>query len=93
MVQYWRGRLSLNSPLLMLCPVEHRFRDPRRVPHPLRRWGRSDTLLLLHGNPSWSFLKLYRNITVAPRNNFRRVALDSPGYGLSYAPAACGWER
>lgn len=45
--------------------------------------GRGDTLLLLHGNPSWSFL--YRKIIAGLKDDFRCVALDFPGYGLSQA--------
>jgi len=45
--------------------------------------GTGDALLLLHGNPSWSFL--YRKIIAALRGDFRCVALDFPGYGLSDA--------
>ena len=45
--------------------------------------GTCDALLLLHGNPSWSFL--YRKIIAALRGDFRCVALDFPGYGLSDA--------
>ena len=45
--------------------------------------GSGPTLLLLHGNPTWSFL--YRRIVLALRGSFRCVALDYPGFGLSGA--------
>ncbi len=45
--------------------------------------GRGPTLLLLHGNPTWSFL--YRHIITRLRSDFRCVALDYPGFGLSTA--------
>lgn len=45
--------------------------------------GQGPTLLLLHGNPTWSFL--YREIIVRLRHRFRCVALDYPGFGLSQA--------
>lgn len=45
--------------------------------------GTGPTLLLLHGNPTWSFL--YRNIILELRDSFRCVALDYPGFGLSSA--------
>lgn len=47
--------------------------------------GTGPPLLLLHGNPTWSFL--YRDIVrgLAPR--FRCIAPDYPGFGLSRAPA------
>ena len=68
-----------------LFPVEHRFMelDGSRI-HYVDE-GSGDTLLLLHGNPSWSFL--YRKMIPALRDQFRCVSLDYPGYGMSDAPA------
>ncbi|ANN19496.1 alpha/beta hydrolase [Amycolatopsis orientalis] len=43
--------------------------------------GSGPTLLLLHGNPTWSFL--WRDVISALRDDFRCVALDYPGFGLS----------
>ena len=43
--------------------------------------GDGPTLLLLHGNPDWSFL--YRKIVSALSDSFRCVVPDSPGFGLS----------
>ncbi len=45
--------------------------------------GRGPVLLLLHGNPSWSFL--YRNIISRLSGEFRCIAPDLPGFGLSEA--------
>jgi haloalkane dehalogenase len=45
--------------------------------------GSGPTLLLLHGNPTWSFL--YRHIVRKLSGRFRCVALDYPGFGLSTA--------
>jgi haloalkane dehalogenase len=47
--------------------------------------GSGPTLLMLHGNPTWSFL--YRRLIAGLRNDFRCVAVDYPGFGLS-TPAA-----
>jgi haloalkane dehalogenase len=47
--------------------------------------GAGRPLLLLHGNPDWCFL--YRKIVVGLRNDFRCVAMDYPGFGLSVHPA------
>ena len=47
--------------------------------------GSGSTLLLLHGNPTWSFL--YRDIIHELRTRFRCIALDYPGFGLSKAAA------
>jgi haloalkane dehalogenase len=46
--------------------------------------GMGPTILFLHGNPTWSFL--YRNIISGLRDEFRCVALDYPGFGLSPTP-------
>ena len=43
--------------------------------------GTGPPLLLLHGNPTWSFL--YRNIITGLRDRYRCVAVDHPGFGLS----------
>ncbi len=45
--------------------------------------GNGRPLLLLHGNPTWSFL--YREIIAGLRDRYRCVALDYPGFGLSLA--------
>ena len=45
--------------------------------------GSGPTLLLLHGNPTWSFL--YRHIITQLSRHFRCVAVDYPGFGLSSA--------
>lgn len=51
--------------------------------------GEGPTLLLLHGNPTWSFL--YRDIIKGLRGRFRCVALDYPGFGLSSAREGYGF--
>jgi haloalkane dehalogenase len=45
---------------------------------------------MVHGNPTWSFL--YRDVIRALRADFRCVAVDLPGFGLSPAPAGYGFE-
>jgi haloalkane dehalogenase len=45
--------------------------------------GNGPILLLLHGNPTWSFL--YRGIMEQLQAHFRCIALDYPGFGLSQA--------
>lgn len=64
-----------------LFDVEHRFVDFDGTRIHYVDEGRGETLLLLHGNPSWSFL--YRKIIAALRDSFRCIALDYPGYGMS----------
>jgi haloalkane dehalogenase len=50
--------------------------------------GSGPPLLLLHGNPTWSFL--YREIIKGLSGRFRCIAVDYPGFGLSRA--APGYE-
>ncbi|GLZ28061.1 haloalkane dehalogenase 2 [Lentzea sp. NBRC 105346] len=45
--------------------------------------GSGPILLMLHGNPTWSFV--YRDVIRSLRDQFRCVALDYPGFGLSVA--------
>jgi haloalkane dehalogenase len=72
-----------------LFPVEHRFLDLDGPRIHYVDEGSGETLLLLHGNPSWSFL--YRKIIAALQNDFRCVAMDYPGYGMSNAPPGYGF--
>jgi haloalkane dehalogenase len=51
--------------------------------------GRGPALLLLHGNPTWSFL--YRHIVAALADSYRCVAIDYPGFGLSTARQGYGF--
>src|SRR5664279_5166695 len=51
--------------------------------------GQGPTLLLLHGNPTWSFL--YREIILGLRDRYRCIAPDYPGFGLSRAAPEYGF--
>ena len=51
--------------------------------------GSGPPLLLVHGNPTWSFL--YREIIKGLSGRFRCIAVDHPGFGLSKAPAGYGF--
>ena len=46
--------------------------------------GQGVVVLMLHGNPTWSFL--YRKMIVRMSRHFRCIAPDYPGFGLSTAP-------
>jgi len=72
-----------------LFPVEHRFLDLEGARIHYVDEGAGEILLLLHGNPSWSFL--YRKIIAALKGQFRCIALDYPGYGMSAAPPGYGF--
>ena len=51
--------------------------------------GEWSAILFLHGNPMWSFL--YRKIVRLLRDNFRCIAVDYPGFGLSVRPPGYGY--
>jgi len=51
--------------------------------------GDGPLLLMLHGNPSGSYL--YRHLIGALRDEFRCLAIDLPGFGLSDAPPGFGY--
>ncbi|MGO4272456.1 alpha/beta fold hydrolase [Paenibacillus sp. TAF58] len=51
--------------------------------------GTGPTVLLLHGNPTWSYL--YRKVVKELRGECRLVAIDYPGFGMSKAPSHYGY--
>lgn len=51
--------------------------------------GAGPPLILLHGNPTWSFL--YRNLILSLRDQYRCIAFDYPGFGLSEAAPGYGY--
>lgn len=64
-----------------LFPFESRFMElGGHVVHYVDE-GRGPVLLLLHGNPTWSFV--YRDVITALSGSFRCIAPDYPGFGLS----------
>jgi len=48
--------------------------------------GQGEPLLLVHGNPTWSFM--WRNLIRAFRSRYRVIAVDHMGCGLSDKPQA-----
>jgi haloalkane dehalogenase len=66
-----------------LFPFESRFVEiDGNVVHYIDE-GSGPILLMLHGNPTWSFV--YRQVIGSLRDQFRCIALDFPGFGLSIA--------
>lgn len=51
--------------------------------------GDGPVLLMLHGNPTWSFL--YRRLIAGLSDRFRCIAVDYPGFGLSVAAPGYGF--
>lgn len=52
--------------------------------------GSGTPVLMVHGNPTWSFL--YRHLVEELRSDFRCIAVDLPGMGLSEAPSGFGFH-
>ncbi len=52
--------------------------------------GRGDPLVMVHGNPSWSFY--YRRLILALSDRFRTIAVDHIGCGLSEKPAPAVYD-
>src|SRR2546430_8404245 len=72
-----------------LYPFESHYADIERARVHYVDEGSGPTLLLLHGNPTWSFL--YRDLIQGLRDRFRCIAPDYPGFGLSHAPPDYGY--
>jgi len=73
-----------SSPIyLKEFPYESRFIEVDKNKVHYIDEGEGPALLLLHGNPTFSFL--YRHIIKDLKNQFRVIALDYPGFGLSMA--------
>jgi haloalkane dehalogenase len=51
--------------------------------------GSGPAVLLLHGNPTWSYI--YRDVIKQLRGQCRLVAIDLPGFGMSKAPSGYGF--
>lgn len=51
--------------------------------------GTGPVFLMLHGNPTWSFL--FRKLIVLLRDRFRCIAPDLPGFGLSTATSGSAY--
>ena len=72
-----------------LYPFESRYADVGGARVHYVDEGTGPPLLLLHGNPTWSFL--YRDIIRGLRDRYRCVAVDYPGFGLSRAAPGYGY--
>ncbi len=71
-------------------PFSSHFRDVKGCRVHYLDEGTGTPLLLLHGNPTWSFL--YRDIVRGLSDRFRCIAPDYPGFGLSTAAAGYGFR-
>jgi haloalkane dehalogenase len=51
--------------------------------------GEGRAVVMFHANPTWSFW--YRNVIKELRGEFRCIAMDYPGFGLSERPSGYGY--
>ncbi|MBI2061879.1 MAG: alpha/beta fold hydrolase [Nitrospirae bacterium] len=73
-----------------LYPFEHRFFSVSGIRIHYVDEGHGETILFLHGNPTWSFV--YRDVIRGLRSNrYRCVAPDYPGFGMSGKPKDFGY--
>src|SRR5690606_33933492 len=71
----WRSLYPFSSHTLDLGGLKYHYLDE----------GNGEPLLLVHGNPTWSFY--WRNLITALRPSYRLIAPDHIGCGLSDKPA------
>jgi len=74
----------IDPSLARLYPFRSRYLRFDGLEHHYLDEGRGDPILLLHGNPTWSFY--YRELVKALRDKYRVVAPDHIGCGLSDKP-------
>ncbi|MEX1295610.1 MAG: alpha/beta fold hydrolase, partial [Candidatus Limnocylindrales bacterium] len=74
------------EPSPQLFPFESRWLESSVGPVHYIDEGEGRPLLLMHGNPDWSFL--YRKMIPGLQGRFRCIAPDYPGFGLSVHPTA-----
>ncbi len=77
------------KPSPSLYPFESRWFDSSSGRLHYVDEGSGPPILMLHGNPTWSFL--YREIVKSLRPSFRCIAVDYLGFGLSARPAHFGY--
>lgn len=70
----WRRLYPFDSHVLRVDGLNYHYLDE----------GQGETLLMVHGNPTWSFL--WRNLVSAFRDRYRVVVPDHIGCGMSDKP-------
>lgn len=66
-------------------PFESHFLELGQLKYHYLDEGQGDPVVMLHGNPSWSFY--YRNLAAELRDQYRVIVPDHIGCGLSDKPA------
>ena len=83
-----RGPIDF-TPSPELFPFESRWFDSSVGAVHYIDEGAGRPILMLHGNPMWSFL--YRHLVERLKGDYRCVAVDYPGFGLSVRPQGYGY--
>ena len=68
-----------------LYPFTSHFMDIDGLDYHFIDEGRGDPVVMVHGNPTWSFY--FRNIVMALRDRYRVIVPDHMGCGLSAKPS------
>ena len=76
--------LKINKTLYPLYPFDSHYLDINKNRLHYLDEGEGEVVLMLHGNPTWSFY--YRNLVIKLRDQFRCVVPDHMGCGLSSKP-------
>lgn len=76
----WRSLYPFASHYLAVAAGKYHYLDE----------GSGETLLLVHGNPTWSFY--WRNVVLALRDRYRLIVPDHIGCGLSDKPAGYAYR-
>ena len=74
----------MNSDLSKQYPFKSNYLDLNGLKYHYLDEGSGQPVVMLHGNPSWSFY--YRNLVLALRDRFRCIVPDHIGCGLSDKP-------
>jgi haloalkane dehalogenase len=81
---------KLRTPFAELYPFESHFLDVRGVRVHFLDEGRGEPVVMVHGNPTWSFY--FRGLVEALRDDYRTVVPDHIGCGLSDKPGDDGYD-
>ena len=73
-----------------LYPFKSHFLDRNGLRYHFVDQGGGDPVVMVHGNPTWSFF--FRRIIVALSPDYRTIAPDHMGCGLSDKPDADGYD-
>ncbi len=77
------------APDRTLFPFESRWFDAAGARIHYVDEGKGRPVVMFHGNPRWSFL--YRKVIAELKGQFRCIAMDYPGFGLSERPPGYGY--